>query len=411
MSLFSSLGQLASSSIGSAISGAASAGIGSVVAAAQAGMAAAGQIFSDANPSVTQKKVEALGQLGASGQLPSFKNVSDVKIETGYGEDQTNTPSGFGQVRLDPFGNPIVRVQSLARTMPVLGETEADESKTRDVMVTLRALTNFPADEATTDTDMGGVDVLPTVTFFVSPTISESRSADYDPVSLLLHPGQVLKYKSSSNRSWTISGKFISRSSGEAQLNLDSLNRLRAWVMPFTGEGTATNSKTKTWLGAPPPIIILSAYGKRKVGPVPVVIKRYSWEFPNEVDYIQTSRDKVPFPTVISVTVEVEEAYSPAEYSGFDWIKYREGNLDGSAFKSVPAEQVRKNKAASALPTGNETVAREMMGELQTVSSLIENSVKGVATSSGTVFNDFVSGSVASATSSATSFLKKSFWG
>jgi hypothetical protein len=363
MSLFSSLGQLASSTIGSSLGGVVSAGIGSVTQAAQAGLAAAGQIFSDANPSVTQKKAEAIGQLGSSGQLPSFKKVSDVTIETS--DDQTNTPSGFNQVRLDPFGKPIVRVQSQARTMPTMGSTESD-NKTLDFMVSLRAQT------ASVDSATGAVAVRAQVLFTVSPTISERRSADYDQLQLLHHPGQILKYKWTNTRSWTINGRLVSRNGEEAERNLTYLNYIRSWVMPFTGEGTAAAKETKAWLGAPPPVLVLSAYGEKMVGPVPVVLKDYSWEFPNEVDYIETSVTKVPFPTIITVALNVDEAYSPAEYSGFDWIKYLEGNLDGSAFRAVSAAQVRKNKTTAA-ETPVSATADSGLSELSSVDDLIKN--------------------------------------
>ena len=369
MGLLSSLGQqlagTALSTAGAAVGGLASAGIGAVTQAAQQGLAAAGQIFSDANPSVTQKKVEALGQLGASGQLPSFKSVSDIKIETGNGEDQTNTPSGFHQVRLDPFGKPIVRVQSQARTMPASGGAES-AGRTLDFMV---SLTNPAATRVDKDTlEVSRVEEA--VIFTVSPTISERRSADYDAMQLLHHQGQILKYKWTNVRSWGISGKLVSRNSVEAEQNLERLNRLRAWVMPFNGEGTANEPATKSWLGAPPPVLILRAYGDKMVGPVPVVIKDYSWEFPNEVDYIETEKTKVPFPTVIAVTVSVDEAYSPAEYSGFDWIKYLQGNLSGNAFKAISAAQVRQSRTTSAAPTQDLT---GQLSQLQTVDDVIRS--------------------------------------
>jgi hypothetical protein len=108
------------------------------------------------------------------------------------------------------------------------------------------------------------------------------------------------------------------------------------------------------------------------VGPVPVVLKDYSWEFPNEVDYIETSVTKVPFPTIITVALNVDEAYSPAEYSGFDWIKYLEGNLDGSAFRAVSAAQVRKNKTTAA-ETPVSATADSGLSELSSVDDLIKN--------------------------------------
>lgn len=191
---------------------------------------------------------------------------------------------------------------------------------------------------------VGGV-----VTFEAMPTISESRSASYDPVTLLHHPGDILKYKSSSARSWTIDAKLISRTPLEAAVNLDSVNKIRAWVMPFYGHGTASNGSTSRYLGAPPPILTLTAYGDKMIGPVKCVLESYSWNWPNDVDYIPASvggETPVPFPAIVSISLTLKESFSPAEYSGFDLLSYRAGNMK-AAFQAVKAN---KQQAVNQTP-------------------------------------------------------------
>lgn len=197
------------------------------------------------------------------------------------------------------------------------------------------------------------------VTFEAMPTISEGRSASYDPVSVLHHPGDILKYKSSSSRSWTISAKLISRTPQEAEENLSSINKIRAWVMPFYGMGTGSNGATARYLGAPPPILTLTAYGNTMIGPVKCVLESYSWDWPNDVDYIPagTGSAPVPFPAIVSISLTLKESFSPAEYSGFDILSYRAGDMQ-AAFQAVKAdkqqEQNQTPQVVQAPPTPSE---------------------------------------------------------
>lgn len=176
------------------------------------------------------------------------------------------------------------------------------------------------------------------VVFDVMPRIDESASVDYEPITPIHHPGVIQKYRNSSVRSWRISSRLISRTSAEATLNLQIINTIRSWQKPFFGEGTAA-SKPEL-LGAPPPILTLSAYGPRMIGPVKCVMKDCNWTWDNSLDWIPTN-DGNPFPVIIDVNISLEESWSPAEYSGFDIVKYKQGDLSPSgAFQRVTAPPV-----------------------------------------------------------------------
>ena len=167
------------------------------------------------------------------------------------------------------------------------------------------------------------------VIFKVRPQISENRSVQYDALSLLHHPGEILKYQKTSNRKWSFSAILVSRNMEEAAENLKHTNWIRSWTMPFYGEGT-NNSDYSDRLGAPPPILKFSAYGDRMIGPVPVVLESYSITWPDNIDYIQTTEDEdaVPFPVLVTVQIDLSESFSPAEYSGFDLQAYKEGRIE-----------------------------------------------------------------------------------
>lgn len=175
-----------------------------------------------------------------------------------------------------------------------------------------------------------------TFVFEVMPRIDESRSVDYEQVTPVHHPGSIQKYRNTSNRSWRIAGRLMSRTAEEASKNMSMLNLVRSWMMPYYGEGTASSS-VGSKLGAPPPVLRFKAYGNLMIGPVRCVLKDANWSFDNTLDYITTLEGN-PFPVLLEINISLEEAWSPAEYSGFDLQLYKQGILgEQGAFKRTTA--------------------------------------------------------------------------
>jgi hypothetical protein len=178
-----------------------------------------------------------------------------------------------------------------------------------------------------------------TVVFHVSPVIDESRSANYEHVAPVHHPGTIQVYKNSESRQFNISGKFISRTAAEASQNIEFLNWIRGWVMPYYGQGTAGSSESNR-LGGPPDILVLDVYGDKNITNVPVVLTSYHWVYPDNVDYIP-SAEGIPFPVIMDVSLSVIESYSPEQFSNFDLTAYRSGDMSAAyAFASTPTGSI-----------------------------------------------------------------------
>jgi hypothetical protein len=230
------------------------------------------------------------------------------------------------------ISNNAALTQSSQARLPADAVVAFGENRTREFKVTI---SQSPEVE-------GGMN---TVVLEVMPTIQENRGAQYDSFQPLHHPGEILKYKFTSNRSWGINAKLIARTVEEATTNLLIVNTIRSWAMPFYGDGTS-NSSTMRYLGAPPPILTLSAYGEQMIGPVKCVLENYSWDWPNDIDFIRTE-DDYPFPVVLSINLTLKESWSPSEYSGFDLVAYRNGNLP-AAYTKAQAPQPEVNQSANA---------------------------------------------------------------
>ncbi len=222
------------------------------------------------------------------------------------------------------------------------------------------------------------------LTFDASPNVSESRTVNYNSLDPLHAPGQIQVYKNTSSRTFQISDiKLISRTVKEADENLKKLWTLRAWCMPRFGNSStldadqrferdrkngndarrkdpklkaklseidysATDFGTEL-LGAPPPILLLSAYSRgvgdtskasatgvsttrwdiaQHINRIPTVIQQLTIPYPNDIDYITTTND-VPMPIIMNIDITLIETHSPNSYEAFDLNAFKEGRLQG----------------------------------------------------------------------------------
>ncbi len=295
----------------------------------------------DYSPStLSQKQAESIIKLQRGGMSGSFdsvsKNISLVQGSSTSTVADRTTRRGLFE---------IPRRQE-ASDLPSSFDLLPNSSKTNELKV---KLVSQPLNE--------------TILFEAMPSISESRNAAYDEFTPLQHPGDMLKYRATASRSWSISAKLISRTSEEATKNLKNINIIRSWTMPFYGVGTENDPATKQYLGSPPQILTLTAYGNMMIGPVKCVLESYSWQFPDNIDYLPAYPDgsnsgpPSPFPVILNIELQLKESYSPAEFSGFSLMKFKKGELP-AAFTAVKASQQQANNTQSsvALPRaiGNE---------------------------------------------------------
>lgn len=184
-----------------------------------------------------------------------------------------------------------------------------------------------------------------------TPEFNESRSIMYKNIDPIHAPGAIYQYANTGSRTFSISGKFVSRSVNEATKNLAYIQYLRTWAMPVFGQkGTAVGEDI---LGAPPSILLLTAYSTGKPGSdsqrtvptsnvknlsrqqnaygsnvyqIPVAITNLDIPFPSDVDYIPTI-NAYPIPTTVTVSLSLVETHSPNKYQSFNIQDFKTGNL------------------------------------------------------------------------------------
>lgn len=193
------------------------------------------------------------------------------------------------------------------------------------------------------------------VIFEVTPSFSESRTIEYASVSPVHMPGSIQVYKKTNSRTFSLTAHFVSRTVKQATDNIEYLQRLRGWSMPYFGARSAYDGDTQpldsteaaisqatsegSMLGAPPDVLYLYAYsssqgsgadrsdGRVNIKKLPVVMTSLNITYPEDVDYLPVSVSSEPFPTKMDVTIELVETHSPNAYENFSLSMFKQGKL------------------------------------------------------------------------------------
>lgn len=119
--------------------------------------------------------------------------------------------------------------------------------------------------------------------FPYTPTIQISHSANYDDIPITHQNYQFLAYQNSAISSFQVSGPFHVEDAVQAQYWIAAVHFLRSATKMYTGDDTGN------FQGSPPPILSLNGYGDYVFKNVPVVVKAFSIELPQDANYIATT--------------------------------------------------------------------------------------------------------------------------
>lgn len=155
------------------------------------------------------------------------------------------------------------------------------------------------------------------IVFEASSPMSETRNANYDGFNIIHMPTSLLAYRNTDGRKWSITGKLVSRTADEATANASYVDLARTWLLPDFGGS-----------GATPPILKVYAYRHKNIDGRQVILRNYSWNFPEEVDYIWQAGQAMPI--IGQLGLELEEVYSAEQITGKAW-KLSQGG--GGSFK------------------------------------------------------------------------------
>jgi hypothetical protein len=117
--------------------------------------------------------------------------------------------------------------------------------------------------------------------FPYTPTIQLSHTANYNDIGLTHQNYQFSAYENSRVDQIVISAPFNVEDGSQALYWIAALHYLRSVTKMFSGPDNNA--------GNPPPIVKLNGYGEYVFNNVPVVVKSFSFDLPQDADYIPAS--------------------------------------------------------------------------------------------------------------------------
>jgi len=119
------------------------------------------------------------------------------------------------------------------------------------------------------------------VIFPYTPQISTAYKANYEQYDLIHSNYRGIFYKNSRVDDISIRGTFTAQDTQEANYLLAVIHFFRSATKMFYGQDPQR--------GTPPPICLLNGFGQYQFSDHPVVISSFSYNLPNDVDYIRTT--------------------------------------------------------------------------------------------------------------------------
>lgn len=157
---------------------------------------------------------------------------------------------------------------------------------------------------------MGGKKII----FPYNPVITVSHRANYELENLVHSTYSTPYFTHSSVDSINVQGRFTAQNQEEAQYVRDMIQFFRTATKMFYG---ASDHK-----GAPPPVVQLEGYGDL-FEKIPVVVRDFSYTFPNDVNYISAGKSSIP--TDMTITIDLLPVYSRNYIESFSIGAYFQG--------------------------------------------------------------------------------------
>ena len=150
--------------------------------------------------------------------------------------------------------------------------------------------------------------------FPFTPTIGIQGGANYEEVAITHQNYAFYAYQYSKAESINISAPYYVTDSVEGQTWVAALNFLRGATKMFQD-------------GNPPAIFKFNAYGDYVFKDIPVIIKSYSIDLPNGVDYIAAGTSHVPIKSTFNV--QLHPVYSRESVKTFNLQSFINGGAAG----------------------------------------------------------------------------------
>lgn len=124
------------------------------------------------------------------------------------------------------------------------------------------------------------------VLFPYTPQIQTSYRANYDPGEVTHSNYKYFFYKNSSVDDITITADFTAQDTSEANYLLAVIHFFKSATKMFYGQDQSPRA------GTPPPLLYLSGFGAYQFDKHPLLLTNFTYNLPNDVDYIRAGSTK-----------------------------------------------------------------------------------------------------------------------
>lgn len=157
------------------------------------------------------------------------------------------------------------------------------------------------------------------------PNITVSSKANYTQIDPVHSNYPFQAYKSSQIDDITIAGEFSCETEYDAYYWIGATTFLRTVTKMFFGQGPN--------VGNPPAVCQLTGYGSSIFNTVPVLVKSFTVDFKDDIDYIKVGETFLPTPTWVpimsTISVVVTPIYNRSKLRDFSLEEFSNGKLVG----------------------------------------------------------------------------------
>lgn len=164
------------------------------------------------------------------------------------------------------------------------------------------------------------------VIFPYTPTIQVSHGANYGTYDIPHSVTQSHYFMHTPNPTISIQATFTAQDAEDGIYSAAALQFFKSMTKMDFG----TSGRIGGTAGAPPPVLLFSAYGGLNFRNVPVVIKNFNYGLSEEPDYVsfeESTIGKFSVPTLWIASLELGVQITPNVQKSFNVREYRDGSL------------------------------------------------------------------------------------
>lgn len=184
------------------------------------------------------------------------------------------------------------------------------------------------------------------VIFPYSPTIQTAYRANYDPLDLMHSNYKLYFYKNSNIDEITLTADFTAQDTTEANYLLAVIHFFKSVTKMFYGQDGNNGPKA----GTPPPLCYLNGYGQYQFNEHPCLVSNFTYNLPNDVDYIRAGSPTVQ-PGTNTNSFESKKPFSFTDLFSLSKLRAQGSRLKTNSMSAEPNWKNYSNANATYVPT------------------------------------------------------------